>query len=261
MLSYWKQQTADKPLFPNLLWSKPEQKSQSGKLGLIGGNSLSFLAVANAYQSALKAGIGEVKTVLPDSLKKTLGGIDNATFAPTNPSGGLANEALESLSALLAETDGLLLIGDAGKNHETQVLYESFLRQNTLGKPIILTRDAIDLTLGIMNEIITKPEVAIIASFSQLQKIFQSVYYPIILVHSMQTSKLVEALHKFTLTNPLTIAIFHDDQFLVAKNGEVVSTVFSQPTEIWQGSLPAKVSSWIIWNPLRPLEATITALV
>lgn len=261
MLSYWKQQDSKEPLFPNVLWSKPEQKAQAGSLGLIGGNSLGFLAVANAYQSALKTGVGEVKTVLPDVLKKTLGSIEKASFAPSNPSGGLASGALESLIALANETDGLLFIGDAGKNNETQVLYETFLRQNQLNKPIVLARDAVDSTLGIMNEVVAKPEVLIIASFSQLQKIFRSTYYPIVLVHTMQTSKLVEALHKFTLTNPATIAVFHNDQFLVASQGEVVSTTFGQPTDIWQGILPAKIASWAIWNPTKLLEATITALL
>lgn len=260
MLDYWQQQTPKQPLFPDILWSKPEQRAQAGKLGLVGGHKLSFLAVANAHQTAQQIGVGEVKILLPDALKKTLGTIDGAIFGQSNPSGGLSSQSLVDLTALSHETDGLLFIGDSGKNAETQSLYEAFLRQADDQKPIIITRDAIDLVVNVVNEIITKPNLTIIASFSQLQKIFRSVYYPIVLVHSMQTSKLVEAIHKFTLTNPLTIVVFHNDQLLVARDGQVASTGFDQPTEIWQGKLPTQIASWITWNPKQPLEAAITAL-
>lgn len=68
--SYWQQQTKDTPLFPDIEWSKPEQKSLAGKLLIIGGNKLGFAAVAAAYATAQTTGIGECKVALPDVLKK-----------------------------------------------------------------------------------------------------------------------------------------------------------------------------------------------
>ena len=260
-MNYWQQQTNSKPLFPDLIWSKPEQLAQAGTLGIVGGNKLGFLVVANAYQAALKTGIGEVKIVLPKDLKKPLGDIKGATFAPSNLSGSLAKDALEHLFSLNNETDGILLIGDAGRNTETQMLYETFFRDNLKTNPVIITRDSVDLLLGVMHEIIERPNIILVLSFSQLQKVFQSVYYPVVLVHSIQTSKLVEAIHKFTITHPATITVFHNDQFIVAKNGEVITADFDRPTDIWQGNLPAKIAVWNVWNPTKPLEATVTALL
>ena len=66
--TYWQQQTASKPLFPDIEWSKPEQRALAGRLGIIGGNKLGFAAVAEAYSTAHDSGVGEVRVLLPDAL-------------------------------------------------------------------------------------------------------------------------------------------------------------------------------------------------
>ena len=70
--SYWKKQSADAPLFPDIEWSKPEQRSFAGKLGIVGGNKLGFAGVAEAYGVATNAGVGQVRVLLPDVLRKTI---------------------------------------------------------------------------------------------------------------------------------------------------------------------------------------------
>ena len=91
---YWQQQTAGKPLFPDAEWSKPERRDLAGKLAIIGGNSQNFSGVAASHQTALSTGVGSVRVVLPDALKKTLPAAFTKSldllFAPTNPSGGFA---------------------------------------------------------------------------------------------------------------------------------------------------------------------------
>jgi len=52
-LAYWQRQTPEQPLFPDIEWNKPEQRSRAGKLGIIGGNKLGFAGVAEAYSTAL----------------------------------------------------------------------------------------------------------------------------------------------------------------------------------------------------------------
>ena len=55
---YWQKQTADKPLYPDIEWNKPERRDQAGKLLIVGGNKLGFSAAAEAYQTAKDAGVG-----------------------------------------------------------------------------------------------------------------------------------------------------------------------------------------------------------
>ena len=93
--TYWHRQTTEKPLFPDLLWSRPENKRHAGKLLIIGGNEHEFAAPAEAYAEAAKAGIGTAKVLLPNKLQKTIGKIlENGEYAPSNNSGSFAKSAL-----------------------------------------------------------------------------------------------------------------------------------------------------------------------
>ncbi len=259
-LTYWRRQTTENPLFPDIEWSKPQQKNHAGRLGIIGGNQLGFAGVSEAYQTALKTGIGSARMLLPDVLKKNIPSVmTDALFAPSNPSGGLSREALEQMTAMADWATGVLLIGDAGRNSETAILYETFV--NWYKGPLIITRDAIDLLRNTSGQLVERPNTVFIASFAQLQKLFQAVYYPKVLTFSMQLSNLVEALHKFTITYPITIVIFHKDMIIVADKGEITTTPCDNPMKIWRGSTATKAAVYWLWNPSKPLESIATSLI
>lgn len=257
---YWKKQTAEKPLFPDIEWSKPEQRSQAGRLGIIGGNKLGFAGVAESYSVALGAGTGEVRVLLPDVLRKTIPPvITDAIFAPTNPSGSLARDALNEMRALGEWSTGILLVGDAGRNSETAILYEDFLHEYK--GPLTITRDAVDLIKNGSQQFAERPNTLLVVSFAQTQKIFQSVYYPKILTFSMQLASLVEALHKFTITYPVSILTLHKDYLIIASGGNITTTEWQNPMAIWRGSVAARAASYWLWNPETPLEATTASIV
>lgn len=258
--SYWKKQSSENPLFPDIEWSKPEQRSFAGKLAIIGGNKLGFAGVAEAYSVAASAGVGQIKVLLPDVLKKTIpAAITDAMFASTNPSGSLAKDAESGLNAIGAWAEGVLLIGDAGRSSETAILYEQFLQE--YDGPLTVTRDAIDLVKNSSQLLLDRPKTLLVVSFAQLQKLFQSVYYPKVLTFSMQLTNLVEAVHKFTITYPVTIAVLHKDTFIVAHDGQVVTTPWDNPMMIWRGNTAAKAATYWLWSPTKPLEATSTAII
>ncbi len=259
-LSYWQKQTATEPLFPDIEWSKPEQKAFAGKLGIIGGNKLGFAGVAEAYTVATGAGVGEVRVLLPDVLRKTIPRtITEALFAPTNPSGSLSKDAAPDMATISNWADGVLLIGDAGRSSETAILYEQFI-QNYPGL-LVITRDAVDLVKNNAQALVDRPKTLLIVSFAQLQKLFQAVYYPKVLTFSMQLTHLVEALHKFTITYPVSIAVLHKDTFIVAHDGKVVTTPWDNPMMIWRGITAAKAATYWLWSPNKPLEAATTSII
>jgi NAD(P)H-hydrate repair Nnr-like enzyme with NAD(P)H-hydrate dehydratase domain len=258
--SYWRKQQLGTPLFPDIAWSKPEQKSLAGKLGIIGGNKLGFSGVADAYGSAIKCGAGEVRVLLPDVLRKTIPlAITDTLFAATNPSGSLAHDALTEMKVLANWSSGILMIGDAGRNSETAILYEDFIQTYT--GPLTITRDAIDLVKNSSQLLIDRPNTLLIMSFAQLQKLFQSAYYPIVLTFSMQLTSLVEALHKFTITYPTAITVLHKDQLLIAAGGQVTSTPWENPMAIWRGEIAANAATFWLWNPNKALESATTSLI
>lgn len=264
MFDYWRVQS-EKMLFPEIAWSKPEQKSHAGKLLIVGGSSGNFRALVASYDSARRAGVGQIKVLVPDSLKKVLK-IESRDliFAPSNQSGGFSSEALSDLIAAGQWADAIILIGDAGQNSETAILFEKFILKTE--KPTTIARDAVDILIASANSFLGKPNITVFASFAQLQKIFSTVFYPKVLTFSMQLSNLVETLHKFTLTYPCVVATFHAENLIVAQNGQIFSSPASSktakfsPLSIWSGQTPTEVAVWQIWNQSKKLEASITAV-
>ncbi len=258
--TYWLKQSVDKPLFPDIEWSKPEQRAKAGKLGIVGGNKLGFISVAESYQTALSTGVGEVKILLPDALKRSIPStITDTIFAASNPSGSLANESYAELRALGEWANGILLIGDAGRNSETAIVYEKFIEKYQ--GQLTITRDAIDLLKSNPLGLVERPNTSLVMSFAQLQKLFQTTYYPIVLTFSMQLSNLVDALHKFTITYPTTVTVFHQDNLLVAHGGKVVTMSWTNPMSIWRGEVATRAAVYWLWSPDKSLEAISTSFI
>lgn len=256
---FWHKQTAEKPLFPNIEWQRPEQKSLAGKLLIVGGNKLGFAAVAQAYSDALQAGVGECRVVLPDALKSAVDRqVFDCLFVPSNPSGGMSKDALPTLHAGTSWADGLLLIGDTGRNSETAITLEALLAEST--KPAIITRDAVDLLRAATPQLLQREHTVLIVTLAQLQKLFQAVYYPKTILFSMQLTTLVETLHKFTITYPSTLVVFHQNQLVVAKNGQVSTTPWDEPMLIWRGSVATKATVYAVQHPTKTFEALTASL-
>lgn len=257
--TYWRRQTKTAPLFPEVEWNKPERKDQAGKLLVVGGNKLSFVATAESYETAKRTGAGQVKVLLPECLKNTVPKtLVDVVFAPCNQSGGLNQDALSDLLSTASWADGVLLIGDAGRNSETAVAYEHFIQQ--YDGPLTITRDAVDLIKNNPKLLVERPDTVIVASFAQVQKIFQGVYYPKILAFSMQLLQLVEALHKFTITYPCTIVTLHKDTIIIASGGEVVTQEWQDTMSIWRGTVATNAAAYWLWHPSHTLEAISTSI-
>ena len=258
--SYWRKQTDTTPLFPDIEWSKPEQRSARGHLGIIGGNKLGFAGVAESYTTALATGAGEVRVLLPDCLRKSIPKtMTDVVFGACNPSGSLARGALAEAKALAAWSQCLLLAGDAGRNSETAITYSDVIREYS--GLLVITRDAIDLVKNDTEALVNRPNTVLVISFAQLQKIFQSVYYPKILTFSMQLLHLVEAIHKFTVTYPVNIVVLHNDTLAIASDGQVVTTAWGNPMAIWRGHTAARAASYLLWTPKQPIEAIAASLI
>jgi hypothetical protein len=260
-MDYWQKQDA-KPLFGEIAWNKPEQKAHAGKLAIVGGNKLSFAAVARSFAFAEGFGAGQVKALVPDALKSVLPHSAGIVFAPSNHSGGLGKEAAHTLSAINDWANVTVLIGDLGKNSETAVLVENFVAHEN-GR-LVITRDSIDLLINNASAMLERDGTVLIATFAQLQKLFRNAYYSKILTFSMTLTNLVETLHKFTITYPVTVATVHDGQSVVAHGGQVTTTPLNRtgysPLTIWSGEAAVKAALYFLWNPNKPLQAVTTSL-
>ncbi len=255
---YWLRAADKKPLFPELEWEKPERRDQRGKLVIIGGTKLGFAAVANAYQEALDDGAGYVRAVVPDALKAMLYNLEDVLFTPSNISGAFAREAEDGMKAALGWADTALLIGDAGRNSETAICFEHLLQQ--MPTPCVITRDAIDLLKLSPGLLLEREKTILVASFAQLQKLLQNVYFPRSLVFSMHLAQLVEVMHKATLSYPAMIVTYHSEQLIIAYDGRVATMPLENPMIIWRGSVATKIAVSIMQHPHKLFEAATSII-
>jgi hypothetical protein len=258
MYPYWQRQEPTKALFPDIAWSRPEQRSMAGRLAIIGGNSHGFAAVAQSYQLAGTMGAGSVRAVVPDTLKRTIPTtILDVMYAASTPSGGFASGDA-TIKAASEWADVSLLVGDCGRSAETSVAFEQLLATQSR---IVLTRDSVDIVRNSGQLLLNRPDTGLVVSFAQLQKLFQAVYYPRMLSFSMQLMNLVETLHKFTVTYPVWLATYHQDHVVIAYQGKVVTASFASPMMIWRGDTATRMACYWLWNASKPLEAATTSLI
>lgn len=255
--SYWLKQAPDKPLFPEILWSRPENKSGAGKLAIIGGNSHGFGAPGIAYNESSSAGVGVVRVLLPDAVKKTVRHIlPDADYAPSTPSGSFARKALSDCLTLANWSDATLLAGDFGRNSETAVLLESFVQKyhGLLG----VTQDAFDYFKTTPRLLVERPNTLLAISFAQLQKLYINLPSITAITYSMTDLQLAEALHSLTTEHPAAIMVRHNEQLFMAFGGRVVSQKFD--TSIWRVKTAARASVFWLQNPVKTLESIASSV-
>ena len=257
--SIWLKQSRGEPLFPDLLWSRPESKHTAGKLLIIGGSVHGFSAVGEAFNEAQRAGIGSQRILLPDCLQKTISRVfPESEFAPSTPSGSFSQTGLAQGLELAHWADGVLIAGDLGRNSETAVFLEKFLGK--FDGQITLTKDAADYAIN--TSITGRPQTLLVISIAQLQKLFIKTGQNTAITFDMALTQLAHALHEFTSTTKLAVVVKHLDQMIAAVGGQVSTT----PTEIdneeaWRVKTAAYASVWWLQNPTKPFEAITTSLI
>ena len=247
--------------YKDLYWNIPEEQKQ-GAAAVIGGNGQAFKTpMKTAEFLASKFPLKETKVALPDVLKSKLPPLDNLVFLKTTDTGSFSEA--EEIKSVIENVDFSLVVGDMSKNAITAKIFNTALNESK--KPVVLTRDAIDLAAeGKLEKLLMRENLIIFGSLVQWQKIFKNVFYPKILQPSQSLMQVAEAFHKFTLSYPVQAVLFHDGQILICKNGKVavvplIQTKYS-PLTIWSGDLACNILALNLYNPDKFIEATVAAL-
>lgn len=256
-MDFWQKQGKE-PLFPDLLWSRPENKRTAGKLLIIGGNLHNFSAPGIAYQAAVEAGIGTVRVLLPEGLRKTIGAVlDNCLYAPMNKSGSFAKPALAEWLDQAVWADGVLLAGDLGRNSETAIVAEQFIKKYS--GQLTITQDALDQFRDNPKELFKRPDTTIVASFGQLQKMWPLITSDDRVVqygHSLAQN--LDIIHATTRSLPVNVMTKQHNDVIVAVNNRLSTT--KNTSEVWRVEIAARAATWWLQNPGQPYEALTTSL-
>jgi NAD(P)H-hydrate repair Nnr-like enzyme with NAD(P)H-hydrate dehydratase domain len=259
MQEYWLKQTQETPLFPDILWARPENKRSAGKLLIVGGSAHGFVAVGEAFAEATKAGAGSLMAVMPDALRKSVGPLLEAEFVPSTPSGSFASQALGELLPHTAWADAVLLAGDIGRNSETAALLEQFVLKYQ--GPLVVTKDVTDYFYAQPKLLAERQHTVIVLSLAQLQKLGTALKFETPFLLSMGLMLLVQALHSFTKIYPVIVVVKELENIVVAHKGNVSSTKLNEDKEIWRVATAAKASVFWMQNPGKTFQSVTASMV
>lgn len=260
MATNWLKQDKEHPLFPDLLWSRPETKRTRGKLLIVGGNLHGFARVAESYSEAEKAGIGSVRIVLPDSLRREVPDDISTFFVPATPSGSLATSSLVELLEQAAWADGVLWAGDLGRNSETAILLEKFLLKSK--GQVTLVHDAADYAAHSPNLVQSRPSTLLVVTLAQLQKLLRNAHQPYTISLSMNLAQLVETMNAFSQKWGLGLITKQGASIIVAIEEQASVTATSLPDEdYWRIATATHAAVWQLQNPSRSFEALSASVV
>ena len=250
-MDYWGK--IDKNARFELDFERPEQKRLAGKILLIGGHVKAFFSVARATQVANERGVGEVLTVLPNSLEKKIPKTNGIKYLASESAGGFSKDTREELTELMRGMDASLILGDMGKNSEVKELISGLLTEKC-EHPTLLMRDAVDLALESEHfEVwIQNRNAEVFVTISQLKKMLQTIYYPRVLNLTAPLIQVVEILHKLTLSYDVTIVTMQSEQILLAQGGKVLSVALGEtkynPLTLFDGELAINMTRLQLWN-------------
>ncbi len=257
MHSHWQKQTAERPLFSNLIWSRPETKTTAGKLLIIGGTGQGFAAAAEAYQEAEKAGIGTARVVLPHSLERTVGRLfPGAEFVPSTPSGSFAVSALAELLDASTWAEGIMIAADTGNNSETTQLFEAFLTKHT--GQLTLCGDSIDTLMTRPSQLLDRSDTTLVLTFDQLQKLAVTAHHHEAFTSDMGLLLLVERLHGFNKLHAAHLVVTYEDTVAVAADGRISTT--ERDDRPGTNSIAAHTATWWLQNPNDPYAALTSSV-
>lgn len=257
MQDYWHRQAADKPLFPDLAWSRPENRAHAGKLLIVGGNQHGFASPAEAFGAAEAAGIGVARVLLPDALQRMVAKLfPAAEYAASTPSGGFGQKALIELLDGAAWADGVLLAGDFGRNSETAILFEKFVAKYS--GLLSATNDAADYFISTPETILQRPNTLLVLDFAQTQKLLINSHFPRALTSTMDLIHVVDILHEYSSSHPIHLIMEHEGVITAAVGGQVSTTHAAKAPN--QTQLASHAAVWWLQNANKPLEALTVAI-
>lgn len=252
----WQRQSANKPLFEDLLWSRPQNKRQAGKLLIIGGQAQEFSNVAAVYEASLKAGAGTIKPILPDSLSKLAGRIPGVAFAAANKSGSFARSALAELLDHATWADAVLLAGDFGKNSETTLMLDSFFVKHP-GLLAISGQSLPAIDIAAKN-LFGRKDTILVLTLAEFQRLSAELKLEKAVTSTMSNDELASLLHGLTGQYPTSIVLSTEGFTWTASNGRVASTKAESLKSL--NELVAYAATWMLQHPNKTFEAITVAV-
>lgn len=250
-MDYWQHQT-NEPLFPDVIWSRPETRLGSGKLLIVGGSPGNMSHVSTSYTRAERASSGTIRLMVPDSLSKVTKGIPHIEYAPSTPSGSFSRSALAICLDATAAVDGVIFAGDLGKNSETGIFLESFA--NSHNGILAISSDAVDSFPLPHRNLLDIQSSVIHMSLNQLRSMVIELELEQAVTSDIARKQLAEILHEISTRHTALIMVEHQETVWATKDGQVIDSLCENFDFI-------KAVVWLIQQPKKPLQAVVSSQI
>lgn len=252
LTDFWIKQ-GDEPIDPDILWARPEQKKLAGRVSIVGGSKSSFRDVSALHSQVLAAGIGEVKTFLPNILEKVLGENESFIYVPANGYGEFGDASRVALAAASSWSDTLIVSPDFGSNSEAiKVLRDvgdHVARQVLVGSSTRLYKhDGGSLINNNHVAVVSLTELRDLAVMMGLSEAFTS---------GLGNFEIALKLKTVSEGQNFIFVLLLDDIVMVAIDGKVLSKALIKPD---LNTVAAYVAVLLEQSSDRPLEAVSAAL-
>ncbi|MGH7239948.1 MAG: hypothetical protein ACREHG_07765, partial [Candidatus Saccharimonadales bacterium] len=147
-----------------------------------------------------------------------------------------------------------ILAGDFGRNSETAILIDKFVAE--YHQQLTLTGDILDFFLSNSQILLDRDNTLLVPNFTQMQKL--AAPHGIALISKLDLIQLVERLHDFSLITSASILLTAKGQSIVAKSGQISTTVNNNAAD--DASLAASAAVWWVQNPIKSFAALTQSL-
>ncbi|HSX15124.1 MAG TPA: hypothetical protein VLE72_04475 [Candidatus Saccharimonadales bacterium] len=243
------------PLYPKVLWNRPVSRAQSGRLLIVGGRRGAIAVLQSVFQTAVAAGIGQIKILAPDVLKPLLSGVAEASFGPSTNSGSLARLGLDLLTELASDADAALLGADLSNSSETAILAERFIASYHQG--LILVADAIPMIAQSPDVVRQRPRTLLVFTMQELFKLAGKLGLPIHIRPEAGLAAKVEIASDFWELSRIDLALIGPE--IIIRSGSKTSiTPLPPKTRLEPTAAAGVLSVFYTQNPSASFEGLTT---
>jgi hypothetical protein len=256
------QQSKDHPLYPEVLWDKPENSLNAGKICIIGGNAHAIKEPNEAYQISLKNILKERRVVLPESTKKYFSkehSVPDILFAPSNISGSFSAKSLIDLQTYQSWADCTIFAGDFTKSSETTILINKLIDKSS--QLTAICNDGIDIVLQSEISPLQNSNLIITCSLAQLQKLCICYSPKFVFTSNLSPLAFYNKLSDLSSNAECYLLVMFQEKLYVAYKGQVVISDLNENLlndASWATKITTVAAIWSMQQPAKRFQALVT---
>jgi len=242
---------SDKPLYEDILWSRPVRRT--ARILLVGGHRDGFSKLQKVYTGFTDAQVAECHLAVPDKLSKLVGSLEGVSLLASNPSGSIARDGLSELIRLADQSDLVSLGPDLSNNSETTLVMQRLITETRAS--IVIPPQSAEQLLSEAGEWKTKENLLLFINHKQLYRLATKLVVDTTIPLNVTNEAISEIALAVSKVYVPSLVILMTDSIIVAKSGKVSITKVKTDNI---GTIVGLLGTFWLQNELKQYEALTT---